>query len=332
MVRLGRLISWLAVVSAVFGCSSTGRESHPVDVVNASNELTYTGLADPATKVPALLSIDDFMALQAESSNVALIDVRKPNDYAAGHLASARQIWRSDIESPNYAYPGMGIERDALQALLQAKGVRANDHIVLYDGVGGCDAARLWWLLTSYGCSNVSLLDGGWKAWEQQNLPVETAAFPDSVMGDFRFADAPTTALSVNYTELRERMATDSVVVLDTRSMDEFTGTTVKDGALYGGHIPGSVHYDWGNAIDMINGCRLKPEADLRAQLEALGVRPEYHIVVYCHSGVRAAHTAYVLKELLGYPRVSNYDGSWIEWTHLTAEAQNEVSTSNQVH
>lgn len=323
---------WVWLAAAAAGCQGPQAPTETGDASPNTAAHTYAGLADPEEEVPALLSIDDYLKLWSDSSNIVLMDVRKPEDYVKGHLAAARQVWRSDIESNNYPYSGMALEASELEVLMREKGVMHNSHIVVYDGVGGCDAARLWWMLTSYGYHKVSMLDGGWKAWKHDSLPWEVVPPPLPQEGDFRFADAPRNDLSVDFTTLQQLMSDSDLVILDTRTLEEYDGSLVKQGASYGGHIPGSVHYDWGNAIDMQNDCRLKPEDELRAQLEAIGATPEYHIVAYCHSGVRAAHTAYVLKELLGYPRVSNYDGSWIEWSYRTAEHPSEISTSNTVH
>lgn len=332
MVRARRLIAVLAAALAFTGCAPSGNQSDTDEQPVDRHALQYPGLSVAHQQLPALLSINDFLALRTDSANIVVIDVRKPADYAAGHLASALQMWRTDLETTEYPYGGMAINKDSLAALLRAKGVTAGSHLVLYDGVGGCDAARLWWLLAIYGYHNVSLLDGGWMAWQHDQLPRETVQPTWRSVGDFRFADAPRTQLAIDYDGLRQAMHSDSVIVLDTRSADEFNGAIVRDGASYGGHIPGSVHYDWGNAVDLANDYRLKPHDELIAQLEASGVSPKYHIVAYCHSGVRAAHTTYVLKELLGYPRVSNYDGSWIEWSYLTAQQPPEISSTNNVH
>jgi thiosulfate/3-mercaptopyruvate sulfurtransferase len=332
MVRTRRLIAVLAAALTFMGCAPADQPSDAAEKPVDLHAVHYPGLSNPLEEVPALLSIEDYLALRSASANTVLIDVRKPADYAAGHLAGALQLWRTDLEITAYPYAGMAIGKDELAALLRDKGVAAGSQMVIYDGVGGCDAARLWWLLATYGYRKVSLLDGGWMAWQHDALPWETVLPTSQGIGDFRFADAPRTDLAIDYTGLREAMQRDSIVLLDTRSMEEFNGTTVKDGASYGGHIPGSVHYDWGNAVDMNNDYRLKPHDELKAQLEALGVSPKYHIVAYCHSGVRAAHTTFVLKELLGYPRVSNYDGSWIEWSYLTDEEATEIGKTNNVH
>lgn len=299
----------------------------------AHHDQVLQSLPNPLNKpYPPLISLEDFQERWADSAGVVVLDVRREDDYNEGHIPNAQQLWRTDIESDDQPYGGMAIGATGLENLLRTKGVNSNSHLILYDGVGGCDAARLWWLLECYGFSNVSLLDGGWQAWQHHRLHAESGGGQPVAAGDFRFADARDTALAVGYAQIVEWLASDSVVFLDTRSEDEYNGQLVKEGAVYGGHIPGSIHYDWGNAVDMAGDYRLKPISEIQEQLQSIGATPEYHIVAYCHSGVRAAHTTYVLRELLGYPHVSNYDGSWIEWSHLTAEHTDDAGINNHVH
>lgn len=99
-------------------------------------------------------------------------------------------------------------------------------------------------------------------------------------------------------------------VVLDVRSLDEYRGTSVR--AARGGHVPGAVHIEWTDAT--AGDDVLQPESELRAMYASKGVTPDKHVIVHCQLGIRAAHTWFVLKHVLGYPDVKNYDGSWQEW------------------
>jgi len=101
------------------------------------------------------------------------------------------------------------------------------------------------------------------------------------------------------------------VVILDARSPAEYNGTDVR--AKRGGHILGAVNIDWQLAISPDDLKVFKPAAELRRLFEAAGVTPDKEVITYCQTGVRSAHTLFVLR-LLGYNRVRNYDGSWAEW------------------
>ena len=108
------------------------------------------------------------------------------------------------------------------------------------------------------------------------------------------------------------------VIILDTRSENEFTGERQKNGAKKGGRIPRSILIDWANAIDYHGDKKLKPKEDLEIIYKNFLPSKDDDVIVYCHSGVRSAHTTFILTQLLGYKNVKNYDGSWVEWSHFS--------------
>jgi thiosulfate/3-mercaptopyruvate sulfurtransferase len=101
------------------------------------------------------------------------------------------------------------------------------------------------------------------------------------------------------------------VLVLDVRSPAEYAGQDVR--SARGGHIPGAVNMDWTQAMDRDRSLRFKPEAELRAMLDKLGVTPDKEVITHCQTHHRSAHTYVVLKSL-GFTRIKGYDGSWSEW------------------
>ncbi len=106
-------------------------------------------------------------------------------------------------------------------------------------------------------------------------------------------------------------------IILDTRNIDEFTGKRQKSGAYKGGRIPKSVLIDWAEAIDYEGSKKFKSFEELEKIYSRMGVSKNDPVITYCHSGVRSAHTTFVLTELLGYKNVKNYDGSWVEWSYF---------------
>ncbi len=319
MVRFERLTSLLvtAAFAVLSGCRTMPEpDNSSVEVVN-QRSFDYPGMMSDTVRVPALLSLDDYFALWADSSDLVLIDMREEEVYLEGHIPGAFQLWRTDIESPYYPYEGMALSADSLADLVSLFGANPNTHFVVYDGVGGCDAARLWWLMRVYGHHKVSLIDGGWHAWRFSGYPAEQAETPLPKPGSFRFTHIPEKQLNTVYHDLVSLLNDTNTVVLDTRSYDEFAGYVLKNGASNVGHIPGSVHFDWGRSVEMKGSFPLRESNEIIAALAEVGVTPNKHIVTYCHSGVRSAHTTFVMKELLGFTSVSNYDGSWIEWSYL---------------
>ena len=105
-----------------------------------------------------------------------------------------------------------------------------------------------------------------------------------------------------------------NIVLLDCRTTDEFTGKKIKKNAFRGGHIPSAIHLNYTHAIAYHQAYQFKPDQELTSVFQT--IPKDKKIIVYCQSGVRSAHTTFVLHKLLGYPNVANYDGSWIEWSY----------------
>ncbi|BDS10024.1 sulfurtransferase [Aureispira anguillae] len=242
---------------------------------------------------------------------VILIDVRKKEAYQKGHLRGAHHLWRPDIRSTAFPFGGMMLEKEALAKIMGALGATAKSKIVLYDAKGNPDAARLWWMLSVYGHSNTYLLNGGLlnspKGWISQAPTPKKAA-------KFTFADKKRPELEANQAEVLAAIDNDDVFLLDCRSLDEFTGKTIKDGAFRAGHIPSAVHLEYSEAIAYEHSCIFRTLKELTIRFKK--IPKDKKIIVYCQSGVRSAHTTFVLRELLGYSDVANYDGSWIEWSY----------------
>ncbi len=279
--------------------------------------LLWVGCSEPVEEhrgnPDSLWSIERW---KAEGASAVLIDVSRDASYAEGHLPGAHQLWRTDIESTEYPYSGMAASREHLISLMDSMGVAPGQQVVIYDGVGGCDAARLWWLLKLYGHPKVALLDGGARAWTLGGDALSVQPPVPGASAGFQFVGEPDASLLASVEDVRNA-ALEGVVLLDTRTDDEHTGRRMKSGAVRAGRIPQSLHYNWGNAVDLNGSGCMKSVADLEWDLTAVGVQFDAPIITYCHTGVRSAHTTFVLRELLGYERVANYDGSWTEWSHF---------------
>lgn len=121
---------------------------------------------------------------------------------------------------------------------------------------------------------------------------------------------APDETNRATWQQVRSAIDDDASVVLDVRAREEYDGTLVR--AARGGHIPGAAHVEWTDATAGDNV--LKPPDELRAMYAEQGVTPDKRVIAHCQLGIRAVHTWFVLKHVLGYPDVRNYDGSWREW------------------
>ncbi len=263
----------------------------------------------------SLIEIEDLQNLQGTAADLILIDVRPLEEYSKGHIPQAFQVWRSDIQNQNYPYGGMMASKQKIASLLGSIGATPNHHIVLYDNNGCVDAARLWWILSYYGHKNTALLNGGLTAWEQEGNRISRV---EPVKKPLKYIFSPSTDESGMATmrDVKNGINDPNTLLLDTRTSEEYSGANLKTGASRPGRIPGSIWADWVLAIDYGESNKFKTNEELRVLYESKGITPHHTIIAYCHSGVRSAHTTFVLTELLGYPNVLNYDGSWTEWSY----------------
>lgn len=245
------------------------------------------------------------------SKEVVLLDIRPDSLYQKGHLKNALQLWRSDIESQQFPYKGMMLEKEALEKLMSQLGATPNSSIVIYDNNGNADAARLWWILTTYGHPNTYLLNGGLRNAKPTNITTHTSSFKKN---RFYFAQQEQTHLKATKEDVVEALADSNIVLLDCRTLKEFTGERIKKNAFRGGHIPQAIHLNYTKAIAYDNNYQFKTNEILLKEFKALSKNKK--IIIYCQSGVRSAHSTFVLHKLLGFPKVANYDGSWIEWSY----------------
>jgi len=227
--------------------------------------------------------------------------------YGRGHLPGAAYASiTTDLVDPTHPIRGMAPNRDQFQALMRRLGIGNSDSVVLYDEGRSLQAARAFWIFKLYRHERVAVLDGGAGRWAAERRPLVTetpAVAPSAYVAGERDASIEATAEYI-----RARLG--KVFLLDSRNPREYAGLDVR--AARGGHIPGAVNVEWTLATNPDG--TFKAAADLRALYGRAGVPRDREIIVYCQTGVRAAHSWFVLKYLLGYPQVRNYDGSWEEW------------------
>lgn len=272
-------------------------------------------------KIKPLISVSDLILLQQKGVDVVFVDVRPRKDFRKGHITGARNVWRNQIQdTANYEYGGMMATKAQLEKLFSNLGIKYGDYIVMYDAKGQVDAARLWWILKVYGYKNMSLLDGGLRAWETQNINLGKVKKRKFTKTEFVFERDIDSSLLADK-RMVESAIKSQVLLVDCRSDDEFNGSEKKKGAYRAGHIPGAIQVDYHNCINMEEGsedfCKLKSKKKLKEIYASKGIKKKDSIVIYCHSGVRSAHSTFVLTQILGYKNVKNYDGSWIEWSYF---------------
>lgn len=246
---------------------------------------------------------------------VAEVDYDPTANYELGHVPGSVLIdWKADINDP---LTRNIVTKQACESLLQRVGVNDDTTLVLYGDFNNWFAAFAFWVFKYYGYNDVRLMNGGRKKWLEEDKPV-TKDIPSHAKGNFK-ASEPDSSIRVFLRYVRDTLG--SKILVDVRGPKEFTGEILAppeyptEHAQRGGHIPGAVNIPWGQAVNE-NGT-FKSADELQKLYQSKGVAADKEVISYCRIGERSSHTWFVLKYLLGYPNVKNYDGSWTEWGNM---------------
>ncbi|HEY7826025.1 MAG TPA: sulfurtransferase [Candidatus Acidoferrales bacterium] len=237
--------------------------------------------------------------------------------YDQGHIAGAVG-WNWQTQLQDNVRRDL-IEAHALEELLGKSGISNDSTVLLYGDNNNWFAAYALWQLKYHGHKDVRLINGGRKKWLEEKRPLTTDA-PKVAPAAYHAsaADESIRARKDEVFAFVERKKKGQLV--DVRSVDEFTGKIIAppgmtETAQRGGHIPGAANIPW---VQAANEDGTFKSADALAQLyQGKGVNGVDEVIAYCRIGERSAHTWFVLKYLLGYNDVKNYDGSWTEWGNL---------------
>jgi thiosulfate/3-mercaptopyruvate sulfurtransferase len=274
--------------------------------------LSENGYAKP------VLVETDWVAEHLRDGNVVVAEVdENPDLYDQGHIPGAVRLhWREDLEDP--------VERDLIgkqdfETLMVSRGVGNDTTVVLYGDRNNWFAAYAYWYLKIYGHRDVRIVDGGRQKWIDEGREVTTDV-PQPEKQDY-FAQERDESIRAYRDGVLEGLGKDDRVLVDVRSPQEFSGELIaapgyeQEGARRAGHIPTAKLIPWASAVN--DDGTFKSAGELRDLYGGKSVTEDKAVTAYCRIGERSAHTWFVLRELLGYEDVRNYDGSWTEWGNL---------------
>jgi len=267
---------------------------------------------------PDVLVSTQWAADNLNNPQVRLVEVDVDTAaYDTGHVPGAvGWNWKADLETQvvrNIA------GKDELADLLSRSGISNDTTVILYGDNNNWFAAYALWLLHYYGHKEAKLMNGGRKKWTDEGRPLTTEV-PSYPRASYKARD-PDTAIRALRDQVLQGVGKSGVALVDVRSPREFSGELLapenlpQEGAQRGGHIPGAKNIVWSQAV--AEDGTFKSADELMQLYQGQGVTPDKEVIAYCRIGERSAHTWLVLKHLLGYPNVRNYDGSWTEWGSL---------------
>jgi thiosulfate/3-mercaptopyruvate sulfurtransferase len=259
----------------------------------------------------------DWVAQHANDAGVRVVEVDvDTTSYEQGHVAGAAG-WNWTTELCDTLVRDI-VPKAKLEELLGHSGIDNKTSIILYGDNNNWFAAWAFWQLKIYGHADVRIMDGGRKKWlaEGRELSTAKSSFPAATYK----AKDPDASLRAFLPEVQKAMQAKSAELVDVRSPQEFTGEILAPPGLpetcqRGGHIPGARSMPWAKACN--DDGTFKSVDELRALYGGVGVTGDKPVIAYCRIGERSSHTWFVLKYLLGFDNVKNYDGSWTEWGNL---------------
>ncbi len=267
---------------------------------------------------PEVLVTTEWATQHLSDPKIRIIEVDVDTSaYAQGHVPGAiGWNWQTQLQDP--------VQRDlaekrAFEELLGRSGITNDTTIITYGDNNNWFAAWAFWQLKYYGHNDVRIMNGGRKKWLEEKRTLSTEIpHPQPTAYRSKDPDQSIRARRDDVFAILDRRSTTKLV--DVRSVDEFTGKVIAppgmtETAQRGGHIPGAVNVPWSQAVN--EDGTFKAADALKQLYGGKGVTGDGEVIAYCRIGERSSHTWFVLRYLLGYNRVRNYDGSWTEWGNL---------------
>jgi thiosulfate/3-mercaptopyruvate sulfurtransferase len=279
---------------------------------------------------PETLVSTDWVAQHRDDKNLRLVEVDVDTTaYSQGHIAGAvGWNWTSQLCD--------GVRRDItpkadFEKLCSQSGISNDTTVILYGDNNNWFAAWAFWQFKLYGHKDVRLMNGGRKKWLAENREV-TKETPNQPAAKYT-AREPDLSIRAFRDLVSDASKSGKQNLVDVRSPQEFSGEVIAppgmtETAQRGGHIPGAKSIPWSKTVNEDGTFKSVPE--LKSLYDAAGIDANKDTIAYCRIGERSSHTWYVLRYLLGYPNVRNYDGSWTEWGNLVGAPIERTAPAKQ--
>jgi thiosulfate/3-mercaptopyruvate sulfurtransferase len=270
---------------------------------------------------PDMIVSTEWVAAHLQDPKVRFVEVDVDTaSYQQGHVPGAVG-WNWSTQLCDTVVRDV-IPKANLEALMGASGIGNDTTVIVYGDNNNWFAAWALWQMKLYGHQDVRIMNGGRKKWLAESRPMTTdEPHPEAKR---YVARAPDLSLRAFLPEVQKVLRSNGTVLVDVRSPREFTGEILSPPGLpetcqRGGHIPGAKSIPWEKACN--EDGTFKSYQELAQLYEGAGVICDHPVIAYCRIGERSSHTWFVLKYLLGYQNVKNYDGSWTEWGNLVGAA-----------
>jgi len=284
------------------------------------SEVLDREVLDKGYAVPEVLVSTQWVADRLHDTDIRIVESNEdPLLYPSGHIPGAVHVdWTNDLNDPvrrDY------ISRAAFEKLMSRMGITPQTTVVFYGDKNNWWATYSFWVFQLFNHTRAKVMDGGRLKWQNEGRSM-TRDVPEIRPVQYQAPERHDGKIRAFREDVLEHLRKHGQLV-DVRSREEYTGERLhmesypNEGALRGGHIPGAANVPWSRAANPGDGT-FRPAQELRdIYLKEQGLKPEDPVIAYCRIGERSSHTWFVLKYLLGFDNVKNYDGSWTEWGNL---------------
>ena len=264
---------------------------------------------------PEVLVSTDWVAEHLDDPNVRIVE--SDEDvllYDMGHIPGAINLdWHTDLQDQ---VKRDFLDRAGFEELMRKNGIGNDTTVVFYGDRNNWYATYTYWLFKYFGHKDARVMNGGRAKWEAEGRPMsrDVPSYPKTTYT----AQEPDERIRAYRDDVLQQVESGAPALVDVRSVPEYTGEVLhmagyaQEGAQRGGHVLGAKSIPWATAANE-DGTFKSPD-QLREIYGGKGITPDRNVIAYCRIGERSSHTWFVLRELLGYPDVRNYDGSWTEW------------------
>lgn len=261
----------------------------------------------PELDLPLLVEPGQLEPLMGRD-DLIIVSVDSEQRYSERHIPTALHVGYPKLVKKGKFAQGLFPDIEVINEILSGIGLTPEKHVVAYDDEGNGRASRLLLTLDAIDHSRFSLLNGGMTAWASEGFPLHVQ---DELYQPSQYQAAAISDIVVDKDYVLSKLNDDHVILIDTRSHDEFTG--LQPLAKRSGHIPGAINIDWKLNKDPARNNRMKSDAKILEMLQDRRITKDKEIIVYCQTCHRSSLTYIMLKQV-GYPNIKCYPGSWSEW------------------
>jgi thiosulfate/3-mercaptopyruvate sulfurtransferase len=285
-------------------------------------------LASSAVAQDALVTTE-WVFGNLKNPKVRIVEVSvDPGVYEKGHIQGAVGFkWHSELCNPvNRDIVG----KENFEKLCSRSGIGNDTTVVLYGDNNNWFACWAYWIFTIYGHKEVKLMNGGRTKWELEKRPWDTTA-PVYPAAEYKAAGVDLGLRARLPDVLAAVEGKEAAALIDVRSPEEYTGKVfappgIQELAIRAGHVPTAKNVPWKKSVN--DDGTFKTVEELKKIYSDAGADGSRPVICYCRIGERSSHTWFVLKFLLGYKNVRNYDGSWTEYGNAVGvPIENEAGT-----